>query len=286
MSTNKIALRTIEEFMSGYVPVYTPIYTLFLAKGQQYSHEVGKMDFRRVETVGDIRGKHISPKSNSMQQVTVTEGKKTFSKYFLANQFIHSDIQDARGVEDVAAQVLDEHQIHADELFLLGEGTAANNVVNNGLFHSADKNYVLEASVEIAAANRLSDLHSKMMVTAEEANRIAGQKVLIYYGDTLRPVINSIYEASSTPFKKALKEVLEDYTVIQLPKDATPAGQNGWMIANLDQTKLHYTALPQILAQGHNEEKMYVWTNFFLGSMMLEVIAKGGVIRQPVTFEV
>lgn len=286
MSTNKIALRSIEEFMQGYTPVYAPIYTLFLPKGQQYSAEVGQIDFKRVETVGDIRGKHISPKSNSMHQVTVTEGKKVFNKYFIANQFIHSSIQDTRGIEDVAAQVLDEHQIQMDELFLLGEGTSAANVINNGLFHSADKNYVLEASVEIALANRLQDLHSKIMVTAEEANRVAGQKVLIYYGDGLRPLFNSVYEGSSVPFKTTLKEVLEDYTIIQLPKDATPAGQNGWLVANLDQTKLHYSALPQVLSQGHNEEKMYVWTNFFMGSCMLEVLAKGAITRQPATLAV
>lgn len=285
MSTNKIALRRIEEFMQGYTPVYSPIYSLFLEKGQQYSQEVGRIDFRRVEAVGDIRGKHISPKSNSIHQITVTEGKKVFNKYFIANQFIHSDIQDARGIEDVAAQVLDEHQIHQDELFLFGEGTSANDVINNGLYHSADKNYVLENSTVIAKANRLQDLHAKVMVTAEEANRVAGRKVLIYYGDGIRPVFNSVYDGVAVPFKTALREVLEDYTIIQLPKDATPTGENGWIVANLDQVKLHYSALPQVLAQGHNEEKMYVWTNFLQGSTMLEVLARNGVIRQPATLE-
>lgn len=285
MSTNKIALRTIQEFMTGYVPVYTPIYTLFLEKGLQYSQEVGQIDFRRVEAVGDVRGKHISPKSNSIQQVTVTEGSKVYNKYFIANQFICSDIQDQRGIEDVAVQVLDEHQIHADELFLYGEGSDNATVLNNGLFYSKDRNYVREASTEIAKLNRLNDLHAKIMVTAEEANRVAGRKVLFYYGDALRPVINSVYEGVAVPFKRALSEVLEDYTIIQIPKDATPTGANGWIIANLDQTKLHYSALPHVMSQGHNEEKMYVWTNFLLGSTMLEVTAKNGIIHQPVTLE-
>jgi hypothetical protein len=38
------------------------------------------------------------------------------------------------------------------------------------------------------------------------------------------------------------------------------------MIVNLDQVKLHYTALPKLKAQGVNEEKMYSWHNFIMGS--------------------
>ncbi len=286
MSTNKIALRTVEEFMSDYVPVYQPIYPLFLGKSQAYAAEVGKLDFRRVQTVGDIRAKHITPKDTEMRQIAVMEGKKSFRKYFLANQFTLSDFQDVQGVEEVVAQVLDEHQIQADELFLLGEGTSGSDVINNGLFFSSDANYTLEGSSAIAAgANRLADLHAAITTSTEDANAVAGRKVLIIYGDTLIPYYNSVYASSSRAFKAVLAEVLgANYSLVTLPKAATPSGVNGWIVANLDQTKLHYTALPQLLAQGNNEEKMYLWFNFMMGSTMLEVLAKDAVIRQPITF--
>lgn len=284
MSTNKIVMRTTEEFMSDYTPIYQPIYPLFLGKSQQYANEVGKLDFRRVEAVGDIRAKHQTPKDTEIKQIAVMEGKKSFKKYFLANQFRQAQVQSREGAEEVVAQVLDEHQIQADELFLLGEGTSNSTMINNGLFHSNDANYVLETSTAIASSDRLSDFHTKVVATCQKADEVAGRKVVIFYGTDIIPLFNGVYPTAAQPFKKVLQDVLgENFSLVILPKAATPAGASGWIVANLDQCKLHYTALPQLLAQGHNEENMYYWNNFMLGSMMLEVLASGGVIRQPAT---
>ncbi len=109
---------------------------------------------------------------------------------------------------------------------------------------------------------------------------------MIFYGSTMMPKVNGLYAASSMPFKTALAQVLgASYSIAELPSDVTPSGANGWMIVNLDQVKLHYTSLPQLKAQGVNDEKMYSWHNFVFGSMMLEVLASKAIIRQPVTFE-
>jgi hypothetical protein len=70
-----------------------------------------------------------------------------------------------------------------------------------------------------------------------------------------------------------------------MPQAVTPASSHGWLIANLDQVKLHYTSLPQLKDQGVNAEKMYSWHNFLMGSCMLEVLADQAVIKQPVTIE-
>ena len=286
MSTNKIALRSVEQFMSDYSPVYQPIYPLFLGKSQQYASEVGKLDFRRVQTVGDIRAKHLTPKDTEIRQVAVMEGKKTFKKYFLANQFQLSQYQDRQGVEEVVAQVLDEHQVQADELFMLGEGTSNGNMLNNGLFHSADSNYTLEASSEIPTTNRLHEFFTRVTSTASKADQVAGRKVICFYGNT-KPLLRSLFPTSDTLVKSALSEALgQNYSIVEIPDAPTPSAQNGWIVANLDQTKLHYTALPQLLDQGDNREKMYLWFNFMMGSMMLEVLAKDGIIRQPTTLAV
>jgi hypothetical protein len=284
MPTNKIVLREVESFMADYTPVYTPIYPLFLTKSQQYAGEVGKHTFRRVNTVGDIRAKHITPKDTEIRQIAVQEGTKAYKKYFLANQFQMSALQDRQGAEEVTAQVLDEHQIQMDELFMLGDGTAANNVLNNGLYWSADPNYTLESSVAIALSGRLADFYTKVATTVEKANQLAGRKVIIFYGSLLLPLYNSIYSETSRPWKSVLREVLGgNYSDIALPAASTPSGANGWIVANLDQCKMHYTVLPQLLAQGVNDEKMYVWNNFLMGSTMLEVLAQDAVIRQPIT---
>lgn len=284
MPTNKVALRTVEQFMSDYTPIYQPIYPLFLPKSQVYSREVGKMEFRRVSTVGDIRAKHLTPKDTEIRQVAVMEGKKAFKKYFLANQFTLSDFQDRQGIEEVTAQVLDEHQIQMDELFLLGEGTSDSTMLNNGLYWSDDENYTLETSVAIASSSRLYDFHSKVVTTAQKANQLAGRKVVVFYGSLVLPLVNSLFDTAAKSWTAALRETLgSDYSIVQLPEAVTPSGANGWAIANYDQCKLHYTALPQLLAQGFNDEKMYVWSNFLMGSCMLEVLARNAVIRQPAT---
>jgi len=286
MSTNKIALRTVEEFMSDYTPVYNPLYPLFLRKSQQYSAEVGKLDFRRVLAVGDIRAKHITPKDTEMRQIAVMEGKKSFKKYFLANQFLQSQVQDREGLEEVIAQVLDEHQVQMDELFLLGEGTSASDVVNNGLFWSADPNYTLESAISsISATARARLLYGHIQGTLSKAKQVAGEKVVVLYGTETKKQFNSLLDSSDKALAVALRESVQGgVSFVEMPDAPTPSSAEGWIVANIDQAKLHYTALPQLLGQGFNEEKMHYWSNFLMGSAMLEVLVRDAVIRQPVTF--
>lgn len=289
MPTNKISLRTVEEFMEDYVPVYQPLYGLFLARSVAYEPEVGKIDFRRVTAVGDIRAKHITPKDTEIRQLSAIDGKKTFKKYFLATQFTLSSFQNREGVEDVVKQVLDEHQTQADEIFLTGEGTGMGDTINNGLFYSADANYLLEASYEIpSGSTRLSMFYAKVMAEVQKASQIAGRKVVIIYGADEITLMNSLMPNSDRPVRVVLQEALAPFnaSVAFMPDTATPAGQNGFIVVNMDQVKMHYIMLPQVWAQGENEEKMYLWFNFLQGSSMLELQAKNAVIRQPTTLAV
>lgn len=289
MSTNKILTKSVEQLMSDFVPVNTPILPLFLGKSQAYAQEVGELKFRRLSAVGDIRSKHILPKDTEIKQIAVMDGRKTFKKYFLASQYTSSQIQDQDSASDIVNQILDEQLLHMDSIFMTGEGTAGNNVINNGLYWSGDANYVLENSTEVqkdADGNYLADLHAKMMVTAEKADQVAGRKLMLVYGSNFKPLFDSVYPTGVRSFKAVLSEVLgSNYDVVKLPDGSTPSGAQGWLIANLDQVKLHYTTLPTVLKQGQNDEKMYYWVNFMMGSCMLDVLASKGVIRQPATLE-
>lgn len=288
MPTGKIVLRTTEEFMSDYTPVYVPIYSIFLGgKSRQYDAEVGAINYKRAEAIGDIRANRITPKDTEIKQINVTDTMKSYKKYFFANQYVISDLQDQEGSEDVVAQVLDEHHVQADELLMLGDGTAMNNTINNGLYYSGDTNYLLESPIEIPTTERLSSLHTAIVTTATKANQVAGRKIIFFYGDAILPLFGSIYPTSSRAFSAVLQEVLGgNYTFVQLPKAATPPGSSGWIIANIDQVVLHYSVLPQLFRQGQNEEHMYYWFNFLMGSMMLEVQQKNAIIRQPITLAV
>lgn len=285
--TNKLGLRTVEEFMTDYTPVYQPFYPLLLQNGksQSYSEEVGTVNFKRVDTVGDIRAKHMTPKDTEMKQVTARESSKAFKKYFLGNQYIQSSLQDPAGIETVQAQVLDEHQKQFDELVLLGEGTAGNNVINNGLYWSGDGNYTLKSSAAVAAGtDHLIDMYAKLSASITEANLISGKKVVILYGATTTGKFNGLYVATNVPIKRVLSEVFPDVSFVILPSAVTPSSAEGWIVVNIDQVKLHYTTLPKLDDNGVNAEKKYVWSNFILGSAMVEVLAPGGIIRQPVTY--
>ncbi len=286
--TNKIVLRTVDELMADFQPIYNPIYPLFLGKSVSYPEEVGKLTFHRLEAMGDIRTKHVTPKDTEIRQISVTEKLKVFKKYFLANQFTQSQLQDVSQNEDVIKQVLDEANRYQDDIFLLGEGTSASTMVNNGLFWSNDANYNLINSIEIAKATdatHLVDLHAQVITAKLACDVVAGRKVIIFYGTTMLPKVNGIYLTSSRAFKEVLAGALgPNYSVAEMPPDVTPSGANGFIIANYDQVKLHYTALPSLKAQGINEEKMYSWHNFLQGSMMLEVLANKAVYRQPTTF--
>lgn len=287
MSTNKIGLKTVEQLMNDYVPVYAPIFPLFMGKSQAYSEEVGQIDFKRIETVGDVRAKHIAPKDTEIKQIAVRDGSKSFKKYFMGNQFVISHLQSQEGVDGVHAQVLDEHNKQFDELLLTGDGTAANNVKNNGLFWSADANYLSQNSAELDnASGWLPSFHSKLIEQATLADRVAGRKLILMYGSTILPVWNSLYSSAPVPFKSVIGQVLGDnYSSTQLPDDITPSDANGFLIVNMDQIKVHYTKLPSLTKRGSNEEKEYNWFNYLMGSAMVDLIASGAIIKQPLTLE-
>lgn len=284
--TNKIVMRTPEEFMNDYIPVYQPLYPLLMKKSQQYSEQVGQVDFRAVKTVGDIRAKHITPKDTEMSQVAVADGKKSFKKYFLGNQFIQSSLQDLDGAESVVAQVLDEHQKQADLLAMFGDSTdGGTTVVNNGLIFSKDENYtLLSAGANVPVDDRLPALHARLMSAVRKAKNVAGEKVVIVYGDTMLDALDSLYEGQAVSFREVLQGALgEGVSIAEIPSEVAPTG-NGIVIVNLDQIKFHYVALPKVDDQGTNAEKKYVWTNFLMGSIMIEVLTKNGVVHQPLTF--
>lgn len=291
MPTNKIALRTTSEVMSDYQPRYQPIYPLLMGNSQQFSEDVGQVEFRRVTTVGDIRAHHYTPKDTVIRQIAVSEGKKTFKKYFLANQYIESTLQTREDLETTVGEVLDEHQKQADELVLFGEGTAANNVANNGLYWSGDSNYTLEESTEIdpTTDNGLIEFHNAIMTDVAKANSLAGRKLLLFYGTAATSRFNGLYSTNVTPFKRVLSDVLNggggngQYTFAEMPTDITPAASHGYMIINLDRIRLLYVKLPGLMDQGVNDEKLYAWFNFLMGSFMVDVTTKNGIIRRPIT---
>jgi hypothetical protein len=286
MSTNKIVLRSTDEVMADYVPTYQPFWQILLGKSKAYPEVVGKLNFKRMEAVGNIRNQGYNPKDTHIHQISAVEKSKTFKKYFLASQFVQSTLQDREQNEDVVKQVLDENNKLMDDLVLLGEGTQASDVINNGLYWSGDTNYLLESSSALASTeNHLPALHASIVAEKIKADTVAGRKVVVFYGSTMLSKACGIYSTSSVAFKAALTAALGgNYSLAELPSEVTPSGANGFMIVNLDQVLLHYTTFPKLADQGVDGRSMEVWHNFIMGSAMVEVLAYKGIIRQPHTF--
>jgi len=285
MSTNKIVLRESNEVMADYVPTYQAFWPILLGKSKAYPEEVGKMNFKRLEAIGNIRAQHYLPKDTHVHQIAAVEKSKTFKKYFLAAQFIQSTLQDRSQNEDVVKQVLDENYKLMDDLVLLGEGTSASTMINNGLYWSNDTNYLLQSSTELASTSgHLPALHASVVTQKLLADSVAGRKVIVFYGTTMLSKICGLYDSSVT-FRSALQAAIgPNYSMTELPSEVTPANANGFMILNLDQIFLHYTTMPKLADQGVDAKNMEVWHNFLMGSSMVEVLAYKGIIRQPHTF--
>lgn len=288
MGTQNIQLKSIDEFLAGYNPIYSPILPGFLTGGKStiMPAEAGITNFKRIEASGDLRGNRISPKDTSIKRAAAILASKTFKQYFYANQFVNSTLQRADQVDDAMAQILDAHFKHADEIMVTGDGTTDSDVLNNGLLFSLDSNYTKNVSSEVPTSERLAAFHALVMSVALDANKVSGAKSIMYYGSNILPLYTGIHSGSGRAVNAALQEALDalgDFSQMVLPSEITPSGQNGFLIVNRDQIHTHTVPLPQILSRGVDERSMEVWGNFLTGSNMIEVLAKGGIIRQPLT---
>ena len=286
--TNHIELRSVDQFLADFKPTYPPVMPSLLRNSQQYTVEEGTLNFKRVEAIGDLQAKVFGSKDNLMHQIHSTIGSKAFKKYFLAAQYVQSQLQNREGYEQVLAQVLDEHNKQNDILFLTGGGTAANNVINNGLFWSADANYIVNSEYTVqkdATDDHLADLYSKIMSLMETANTLDGDKMIMFYGANVINKINGLFVENKAPFLKTLQDALPAVGLAKMPAAITPASSHGLLIINLDQIKTHYSVLPQVRKQGINDEKEYAWSNFLMGSSMVDCLNMGAIIKQPLAFE-
>lgn len=287
MSTNKIGQRTTDEFMNDYSPVYQPIYPLLMKNAVQHNEVVGDVNFKRASVVGDIRAKHILPKDTEIRQVAVAEGKKNFKKYFLGNQYQVSHQQSQEDTDTVIAEVLDENHKLFDEIMSMGEGTANNNVVNNGLFWSSDPNFITNSTANVSGSGdtQLINLHNAIVAAVSPAKKLAGEKVIFVYGTTVLTALNSLYTATTASFRKTLQDALgSEFTIVEMPDNTYPGGALGFLVVNLDRIKVNYVRLPDVKSSGSNEENGYNWVNFLMGSVMIDVNASGGIIKQTLTF--
>lgn len=284
MSTNLIISQTSQEFLSGYTPVYSPIYPLFTQGGQQYAMQAAERTLRRAVALGDIRTKRYSPKDTEVKHFNAGPQDKTFKAYLNVVRFTHSVFQDASGVPDILSQALEEHQKAQDELLYFGDGATDGAQVNNGLYFSSDANYIKESSTSLSATNQLLLFH-QAVVSEARAVSVGGSRSIIFYGDTCLAALDSLHADGGGAVVAGLEDVLgNEFDLIRSPKGLTPSGENGILVVNHAQVKTHYVTEPVILDQDTDRKEMQAWANFVQGSMMVDVAAYGGIRKLPLVF--
>ncbi len=283
MGTNLIISQTSQEFLAGYTPVYSPIYPLFTNGGQKYAMQAAERTLRRAVALGDIRTKRFSPKDTEVKHFNAGPQDKTFKAYMNVVRFTHSIFQDSQGVPDILAQALEEHQKAQDELLYFGDGATDGTQINNGLYFSNDPNYIKQSSSSLAVSNQLLLFH-QAVVSECHAQSVGGQRSVIFYGDDCLAALDSLHADGGGSVLSQLQSVLTDFSMIRSPVGLTPNGENGILVVNHAQVKTHYVTPPVILDQDTDRKNMEAWANFVQGSMMVDVMAYGGIRKKPLVF--
>lgn len=284
MSTNLVRSAKAEEFLTGYNPVYKPIYPLFLDNAQEYAMEAAERKFKRAEALGDIRNRRILPKDSEIKQWAIGETQKSFKAYLHASQFVRSTIQNAEGIQDGFAQALEEHQKAADELFCFGDGTSSATAVNNGLIYSTDSNFTLKSGANLGTTSTLQNFHSKIMELLDLSPE--GDKMVLVYGSAALGWLNNIHGGGSGQTVLQALNASSNAQIIKAPSEiggVVDSSSQGVIVVSKQHIKTHYCALPQMLSQGIDEKNLEAWANFIQGNFMVEVLTKNGIIHQPLT---
>jgi hypothetical protein len=280
MSTGYPNVKSTTEFLKDYVPTYKPIFPLFLTKGKKHAEEIGQAISKRYEAVGDYRMAQITPKDTLLRTIGCGERSKTFKKLFLMNQFELSGLQSQDAQSEIVKQVLDEGSKQFDEGLWLGGGTSDATVVNDGIFWTLDANRqtLVTADHSALSTTLMSALLGTILSSWDTANQIAGEKILIPYGDVKSKMFEIL--SGSTTLMKACEE--NGVKLAMVPDALIPASNHGILIINLDQVVVHYTAIPKLDDTGFERKSKVFWTNFLQGNTMVDILVYGGIMKQSI----
>lgn len=278
-ATNKPVIKTSEEFAEGYSPVYSPIYPLFLSGAHAVAYErvEGKHTVKGVEALGDMFAKKFTAKDTLKHQL---HGKATsfqFDKNFYLAEYKTGKNQSTEGDQSLVNEFLDNQNVLLDQLLLFGDEG------NQGLYTNNSSNYVTEGAIaNIDPANK-REFFEAITATADEADKLAGSKILMLYGETTRKLWRAgLFETGVASVRDRLMTALgPEYTPIVLPSQVTPMAE-GWMIINLNQIKVHHHGAPW-MEPGEDASARKRFVHFLIGSVGVELKQVGAIIKQEVT---
>lgn len=279
-ATNKPILKTAEEFASSYSPVYPAIYPAFLtgAHAKAYERVEGTQKVKGVEAIGDMIAKKFSAKDTLIHQLHGKETVFNFDKNFYLAEYKTGINQSTEGDDQLVAEYTDNQNVKLDQLLLFGDEG------NQGLYTNSSSNYVSESAISSIDASEKTEFFEAVMATAEEADKLAGSKVLMLYGEVTRRLWRAgLFSTGVASVQTNLLNALgSEYTPMLMPQQVTPNGVEGWMVINLNKIMVHNHGAPW-MEPGEDAPRRIRYVHFLLGSVGVELKQLGAIIKQPVT---
>lgn len=270
MTSNHLSFPTVEELRTGYAQRGTvrPFFGTFPNR-VAHVQEMGTAKSVTIRAVGDLTAKKIGVGDTEKRQAITDGVTKTFNKEFFNIKYEINNYQNKDHVNDLNIIVTDKLLMQQDAYLSAGVG-------NNGLFVSADPDYVTVASqtmTDYATTEAIirTQLEANALLTGNGAKRIA------FFG-TMIALVNTLISGTGLTILDCLRNAFPDVTFTSVPTHATTSG-NGFFILNDGLIRLNYTLLAGVKNSGVNEEDGYGYINYDYGTMMLELLAEGAIAQ-------
>lgn len=290
MPSDKLGLEiTTEAINTGYEPSYIPLFPI-LTKTVKYVETIGEVKLKETKIIGDATARKISAQDTEWKHAKVGPASKQFNKYFAGIKYIASGLQDNADAQRIANELLDINLMEFDKNFFFGDPTDDGTLRNNGLFASADANYITNSSTSLSSTpdvGTYKDLFDALLAQAEA--KVGNAAKIILLSGTVTSKLGRFVPNTATSFARALAASYADsgkqVSFASVPTNITVgASANGILVLTPSKLIHRYTAFPYIKQQGYNAENDYTWMNLMLGSSMVDVEKEGALIKQPVTF--
>lgn len=279
-ATNKPILRTAEEFAGQYTPVYPAIYPMFLSGGQAkpYERVEGTQKVKGVEAIGDMIAKKFSSKDTMIHQLHGKAKEFVFDKNFYLAEYKTGINQSTEGDPQLVQEFLDNQNLKLDQLLLFGDEG------NQGLYTNNSANYVTESAISSIDPTDKHAFFEAIMASAEEADKNAGSKVLMLYGEMTRRLWRAgLFETGQASVQSNLMTALgSEYTPVLMPAQVTPSSVEGWLIINMNKIRVHHHGAPW-MEMGEDAPRRLRYTHFLIGSVGVELLHNGAILKQAVT---
>jgi hypothetical protein len=294
MSTDKIALEiTTEKLNNGYNPVYLPLWTM-LPKTKKYDEKIGQVNLQETTLIGDAVARKINAQDTEQKHANAMLAKKIFNKYFFGISYHESGFQDNSDLQLIADQILELNSMQFDKQFFAGDFDSSGNLLNNALWKSSDRNYILNSAKEISATFSLDDIKVIFDDLVEQSETYVGniKKEIIVVGDIAKKLGKFVANTDITYLSAIKNAYLAEGKTINfrtLSKNLFSglAGDdnNGILVLAPEKLTFNYAMLPAVDGQGYRDEKRYTWLNVAFSSNMTSCDMQGAIIKQLITYE-